>query len=76
MSLTIPKQLEEFIQMQVRSGRYQLQRELDLAQAFDEELEKGFEDFKAGRFQRFDTVAQVRSEVESRFKARAATLKQ
>ncbi len=74
--------------MQVRSGRYQdpneviqagleaLQRELDLAQAFDEELEKGFEDFKAGRFQRFDTVAQVRSEVELRFKARAATLKQ
>jgi antitoxin ParD1/3/4 len=88
MSETINPQLEDFIQTQVRSGRYQnpneviqagleaLQRELDFAAAFDDEIEKGFEDFEAGRFQAFDSSAQLRAEVELRVKARAAKSKQ
>jgi antitoxin ParD1/3/4 len=84
MLMTVTPQLEDFIQTQVRSGRYQnpneviqagleaLQRELDLAAFFDDEIEKGFEDFEAGRFQAFDSIAQLRAEVESRVKARAA----
>ena len=88
MSVTVNPQLEDFIQNQVRSGRFHnpseviqagleaLQRELDLAAVFDDELEKGFEDFEAGRFQAFDSIAQLRAVVESRVKARAATSKQ
>lgn len=88
MSVTVNPQFEDFIQMQVRSGRYQnpseviqagleaLQRELDLAAVFDDELEKGFEDFEAGRFKSFDSTDQLRAEVESRVKARATTAKQ
>jgi putative addiction module CopG family antidote len=80
--VTVNPQLEDFIQTQVRSGRFHnpseviqaglevLQRELDLAAAFDIELEKGFEDFEAGRFQTFDSVAQLKSEIESRVQAR------
>ena len=83
MSVTVNPQLEDFIQTQVQSGRFHnpseviqagleaLQRELDLAAAFDAQLEQGFEDFEAGRFQSFDSIAQLRSEVESRVQARA-----
>jgi hypothetical protein len=45
--------------------------ERDLAAQLDDELEKGFADFEAGRFKRFDSVDDLRSEVESRVKARA-----
>jgi putative addiction module CopG family antidote len=88
MSVTLPRQLEELIEHQVRSGLYRdateviqagleaLQREHDLAAQLDDELEKGFADFEAGRFKRFDSVDDLRSEVESRLKARAATPKQ
>ena len=47
------------------------QLELELAAALDAQLEKGFEDFETGRFQVFDSAAQLRAEVESRVKARA-----
>jgi hypothetical protein len=47
------------------------QLELELAAALDAQLEQGFEDFEAGRFQAFDSAAQLRAEVESRVKARA-----
>lgn len=83
MSVTLPRQLEELIETQVRSGLYRdateviragleaLQREHDLAAELDAELEKGFADFEAGRFKRFSSVDDLRSEVESRVKARA-----
>jgi putative addiction module CopG family antidote len=85
MSVTLPRQLEELIETQVRSGLYRdateviqagleaLQREHDLAAELDAELEKGFADFEVGRFKRFDSVDDLRSEVESRVKARAAS---
>jgi hypothetical protein len=50
-----------------------LQLEHDLTAQFDDELENGFADFETGRFKRFDSVDDLRSEVESRVKARAAT---
>ena len=85
MSVILPRQLEELIETQVRSGLYRdataviqagleaLQREHDLAAELDAELEKGFADFEAGRFKRFSSVDDLRSEVESRLKARAAS---
>jgi putative addiction module CopG family antidote len=85
MSITLPRQLEEWIEHQVLSGLYRnateviqagleaLQREHDLAAQLDDELEKGFADFEAGRFKRFDSVDDLRSEVESRVEARATT---
>jgi putative addiction module CopG family antidote len=85
MSITLPRQLEEWIEHQMLSGLYRnateviqagleaLQREHDLAAQLDDGLEKGFADFEAGRFKRFDSVDDLRSEVESRVKARAAT---
>jgi putative addiction module CopG family antidote len=86
MTLILPPQLEEQIEAQVRSGRYRdaneviqasleaLQRELDRTEnpeETDDLLEKGFEDFEAGRFKRFATVEELRTEVESRVQARA-----
>ena len=86
--MTLPRQLEELIEIQVRSGLYRdateviragleaLQREHDLVAELDVELENGFADFEAGRFKRFSSVDGLRSEVQSRVKARAATPKQ
>ena len=82
MSVTLPRQLEELIEPQVRSGLYRdataviqagleaLQREHDLVAELDAKLEKGFADFKAGRFKRFSSVDDLRNEVEARVKAR------
>jgi putative addiction module CopG family antidote len=84
-SVTLPRQLEELIEHQVRSGLYRdatevirvgleaLQREHVLAAQLDDELEKGFADFEVGRFKRFDSADNLRSEVESRVKARVTT---
>ena len=86
--MTLPRQLEELIETQVRSGLYRdateviragleaLQREHDLAAELDVELEKGFTDFEAGQFKGFDSVDDLRNEIESRVKARATTPKQ
>ena len=88
MSVTLPSQLEELIEHQLRSGQYRdateviqagleaLQREHDLAAQLDDELERGVNDFEAGRFKRFDSVDDLRTEIESRLETRAAALKQ
>ena len=88
MSVTLPSQLEELIELQMRSGQYRdateviqagleaLQREHDLAAQLGDELERGFADFEAGRFKRFDSVDDLKTEIESRLKVRAAALKQ
>ncbi len=86
MTLILPPQLEEQIEAQVRSGRYRdaneviqasleaLRRELNRVEnveGIDDLLEKGFEDFEAGRFKRFATVEELCVNVESRVQARA-----
>ena len=60
----------------IQAGLEALQREHDLATQRDDELERGFADFEAGRFKRFDSVSDLRTEIESRLEARAAASKQ
>ncbi len=50
------------------------QLELELAE-IDAQLEQGFEDFEMGRFQAFDSISDLRTEIESRVKARAASIR-
>ena len=87
MSVTLPSQLEELIEHQLRSGQYRdvteviqagleaLQREHDLAAQLDDELERGFNDFEAGRFKRFNSVDDLQIEIQARLKARAVASK-
>ena len=79
MTIQLPKKIETWVEEQVSSGAYSSRDELILAglellqreqQAFMADLELGFSDFEAGRFQTFDSREAFKSEILQRVKTR------